>query len=64
MRFIIEKDSAQRILDFLQTQPYREVFDLIPLLIEAGPRNPGGLKKAPEDDAKVPDFLPDEEKAE
>lgn len=43
MRFIIEKDAAQAILDYLQTQPYKEVFSLIPLLIARGPRNPTGL---------------------
>ncbi len=43
MRFIIEKDAAQAILDYLQTKAYREVFSLIPLLIGRGPRNPAGL---------------------
>lgn len=38
--FIIKKDLAQAILDYLATKPYREVFTLI--------ANIQGLKKIPE----------------
>ena len=33
MKFIIEKASAQRILDYLAKRPFDEVFELIPLLM-------------------------------
>lgn len=55
MKFIIEKEAAQKLLDYLQQQPYVDVFDKIPLLMARGPRNPMGLEEV-----KEPEAEPDE----
>lgn len=53
MKFIIEKDAAQALLEYLVKQPFEEVFRLIPLLT--------GLRPLPEPE---PDSEPMEMKSE
>lgn len=51
MKFEIEKDSAQSILDYLQTRPYGEVFRLIPLIVGLTPiSEPENASEPPEKD--------------
>lgn len=40
MKFVIEKDAAQKVLSYLQTRPFVEVFQLIPLLTGLDPLEP------------------------
>lgn len=32
-KLIINKDDAQKVLDFLAAKPYKEVFQIVPLLM-------------------------------
>ena len=56
MKFIIEEQDAQSILNYLATKPFQEVFNLIPVL--------QNLKKVEEESKDVVIELPTEEAKE
>jgi hypothetical protein len=37
MNLIISQENAQRILDFLVSMPWKEVHEIVPLLLEVEP---------------------------
>jgi hypothetical protein len=53
MKFIITQENAQKILDYLTSRPYNEVFQLIPIFQE--------LEQVPEPEPPTPTLVEEEE---
>ena len=55
--FKISKETRQKLLNYLKTRPFQEVFLLIPLLVELKP-DPNGKEKEDWKEAKGLDKIP------